>query len=183
MQQKHYIASILQPQVVHFWFCDAFQSSRTCEMFPDVVLVPYPNGRRCGVMLVGAAVTLNPCSRNITLQVLGIKSKTCRDFLSLNLRHVSCFRCPQISAKALRNAIVSQPKANSLFLPFSFDHSLDPGIHLRFTNFKSLTRRWLEENCLFHHSSSFEPIGVSCLTCWQALSRSELGHVASDCGQ
>ena len=83
--------------------------------------------------------------------VLGDKSKTGQDLLSLNLRYRSCFRCPKISTKALKNAVVSHMKACSLYVTLSFDHDLnprdhdlDPRIHLRLKNFKSLTENSME---------------------------------------
>ena len=47
----------------------------------------------------------------VTDLVPGDKSKTCQDFLSLNLRHINCFRCLKISTKALGTAIVYNTKA------------------------------------------------------------------------
>ena len=62
-----------------------------------------------------SSVNSSPLSKG-GATLLGDKSKTCWDFLSLNLRYISCCWCPKIFLEPLRNIIVPCKKFSSLYV-------------------------------------------------------------------
>ena len=122
--------------------------------------------------------------------LLGDKSKTCQDLLSLNLRYINCCRLTKAFPKALGNANVPCKKFSSLHVTLQLQFTPRSVHDLRFLICKSLTESFRNEalsrgECLFHPAStSVEHIGVSCSTSRRrtdqtgvkSLSRSDWGQ-------